>query len=106
MHNCLRSAAAKAPASVERQGENARSRGRVPGCQRSAARYRVADVTKPSRDVEVVELKHEPPAEHIPLSRDRQAALEASDRALEDRRWRNADLQRQVFGRKIGLIKG
>ena len=60
----------------------------------------------PSRDVEVVELKHEPPAEHIPLGRDLQAALEASDRELEDRRWRNADLQRQEFGRKLGLIKG
>ena len=40
------------------------------------------------------------------MSRDLQAALEASDRELEDRRWRNADLQRQEFGRKIGLIKG
>ncbi len=57
-------------------------------------------VTTRSPDVEVVE--HEPPAEHIPLSRDRQAALEASDREREERRRRNADLARQEFAREIG----
>ncbi len=60
-------------------------------------------MTKRSPDVEVVEFKRNVFGRRL-MSRDLQAALEASDRELAERRRRNADLVRQEFEREIGLV--